>query len=236
MADLFYIPYVRAVWRSLAHRLGDTGRLFIYGAGAHTRWLLTVTRDLPSPLIACIVDDHAPPEKIDGIDVRRPDDVQAGETDVVLVSSDRWESELAERAAVVFGPGIEIARLYESLPPGPYDKHDDRTEALARVAKTRPSGGHGERRIVLITDQPRGRDWKIAVAVRSQGWSTILLYHRAAWFDASRHFDKTLHYRTPWEALRLACDFKPEVELAVKMCRDNVNGDACFSTQHLQTI
>ena len=34
----------------------------------------------------------------------------------------------------------------------------------------------------------------------------------------------------------LACDFQPEVELAEKMCPDNVNGDACFTTQQLQTI
>ena len=34
----------------------------------------------------------------------------------------------------------------------------------------------------------------------------------------------------------LACDFKPEVELAEKMCPDNVNGDACFTTQQLQTV
>ena len=34
----------------------------------------------------------------------------------------------------------------------------------------------------------------------------------------------------------LACDFKPEVDLAEKMCPNNVNGDACFTTEQIQTI
>jgi len=34
----------------------------------------------------------------------------------------------------------------------------------------------------------------------------------------------------------LACDFKPEIDLAENMCPDNVNGDACFTTQQLQVI
>ena len=34
----------------------------------------------------------------------------------------------------------------------------------------------------------------------------------------------------------LACEFKPEVEFADKMCPNNVNGEACFTTQQIQTI
>ena len=60
MADLFLVPYVRAVWRMLGHRLGSSGRMCIFGAGAHTSWLLSVTDDLPRPPIECIVDDHPP--------------------------------------------------------------------------------------------------------------------------------------------------------------------------------
>jgi len=34
----------------------------------------------------------------------------------------------------------------------------------------------------------------------------------------------------------LACEFKPELEFADKMCPNNVNGEACFTTQQIQTI
>jgi len=34
----------------------------------------------------------------------------------------------------------------------------------------------------------------------------------------------------------LACEFKPEVEFADKMCPNNVNGEACFTTQQIQII
>lgn len=34
----------------------------------------------------------------------------------------------------------------------------------------------------------------------------------------------------------LACEFKPEFEFADKMCPNNINGEACFTTQQIQTI
>jgi feruloyl esterase len=34
----------------------------------------------------------------------------------------------------------------------------------------------------------------------------------------------------------LACDFRPEVDLAAHACRGDVNGDACFTTRQMQTI
>ncbi len=34
----------------------------------------------------------------------------------------------------------------------------------------------------------------------------------------------------------LACEFKPELEFADKMCPNNINGEACFTTQQIQTI
>lgn len=209
VADLFYIPYVRAVWSRLADRLSESGRLYIFGAGEHTRWLLAVTDDLSAPPIECILDDRAPLDDVGGIKVRRPDDVNVQTGDLVLLSTDRWENELGERARSVFGDRIEIVRLYEALPPGPYDKNDDRADALTGVARVRSDHDSESRRIVFIADQPRGREWKLARALRSQEWEPVLLYHRTPTFNAPRHFAQAINFRTPWEALRLACDLNP---------------------------
>lgn len=219
MADLFYIPYVRAVWNGLRLRLGETGRLCLFGAGAHTRWLLSVTRDLPLGRPPLIVDDAPSVTEIDGFAVCAAASLSAADVDLVLVSSDRWEGALSVRAEQMFGRAVEVVRLYESLPPGPYDKQDDRTEALARVAKIReaPRWDHGP--VVVVCDQARGREWKLGLALRAQGCSTVLLHHRAATMNATACFDEVVSFRSPWEALRLACDFR------ARLCHVMVNSD-----------
>ncbi len=219
MADPFYIPYVRAVWRELRLRLGPTGRMCLYGAGAHTRWLLSVTRDLGAAWVTCIVDDDPSVTEIEGIEVRRADCKPALDVELVLVSSDRWEEELAGRAREVFGSGVEVVRLYESLPPGPYDKQDDRAEALALVRLMRDMPHAHDGPVVVVCDQPRGREWKLAVALRSAGRRVVLLHHRSPTIDARCHFDEVLSFRSPWEALRLACALAPSV------CHVMVNSD-----------
>ncbi len=154
MAETFLVPYVRTVWRMLGHRFGDTGRICIYGAGRHTRWLLEAVADVEGPVIDCIVDDGGDgstrggvASTLGGYPVRRPDDVPADSIDLVLISSDRWESRLASRARAVWGDAVEVMRLYEGLPDGPYDKTDARAEALS-----------------MLRNRRRGEDWIPACA------------------------------------------------------------------------
>ncbi len=219
MADPFYIPYVRAVWCSLRYRLGRTGRMGIYGAGAHTRWLLSTVRDLGLDGVSCIVDDDPGVAQIEGVEVCRADTVRAVDVELVLVSSDRWEAELAARAAAVFGSGVEVVRLYESLPPGPYDKQDDRAEALAGVAQLQEKPPQHDGPVVVVCDRARGREWKLAIALRSAGRRVVLLHHRSATINARAHFDEVVPFRSPWEALRLVCELGPSV------CHVMVNSD-----------
>jgi hypothetical protein len=211
MADLFLVPYVRAVWQMLGHHLGSDGRMCIYGAGAHTRWLLSVTDDLPPLPIECILDDEAPAETLAGLPVRRPDETDPDSIGLVLVSSDQWEERLAESARRHWGDRVEIVRLYEGLPAGPYDKSDDRTEAFNRVKTLSVSRPAAARQVVIVSDQPRSREAKIGYALRDAGWHPVLLHRRHPTFDASRYFDEVHHYRSQWEALRLACDYSPVV-------------------------
>ena len=140
--------------------------------------------------------------------VRHPEDVDTGSIDLVLISSDRWEDELAARAEELWGERVETVRLYEDLPPGPYDKTDDRAEAIRRV-RTRASARRDDDLVVIVTDQPRSREAKLALALRSAGARPVLLHHRPSTFDPAAQFERTHRFRNEWEALRIACDYAP---------------------------
>ena len=219
MADVFLIPYVRAVWQMLAHRLGPGGRLCIYGGGKHTRWLLSVTKDLPCLPIECIIDDQPASDGIGDVPVRPPGAVDIEAIDVILVSTDRWEDQLVARIRELWGDRVDVVRLYENLPPGPYDKTDDRSEATARVQARAASNGWGRTSdsidaqdadtVVIVTDQPRSREAKLACALRDAGARPVLLHHRSPTFDTTTHFEQARSFRNEWEALRIACDHAP---------------------------
>ncbi|MCH7885252.1 MAG: hypothetical protein IIC01_08385, partial [Planctomycetes bacterium] len=209
MADTFLVPYVRAVWRMLRYRLGPTGRVCLFGAGAHTRWLVSVISDLPGPTVVCILDDQPKTNSIAGFPVRQADSIDIDTVELVLVSSDRWEEELYARCKQLWGDRVEILRLYEGLPRGPYDKTDDRNEALRRIESPSPHRAVTERQIVIVSDQPRARESKLGYALKHAGWQPILLCGRRPTFDATRDFDEVFHYSNRWEALRLACDYSP---------------------------
>ena len=210
MADVFLIPYVRSVWRVLGHRLAGGRRMILFGAGAHTRWLLSITRDLPILPIECIVDDDPKLHTLAGIDVRRPADVDVDGIDLVLVSSDRWEDALVERIRVLWRDRVEIERLYEGLPQGPYDKTDDRSESLRLLARAGKTASVTDRQVVIVSDQPRSREAKLGLALKHAGWHPVLLHRRAPNFDAARYFDEVHTYENCWQALRIALTYSPE--------------------------
>ncbi len=211
MADLFLTPYVRTVWQLLSHRLGGAKPLCLFGGGAHTRWLLSAVEGLDGPAVACIIDDDPKEAFIHGIAVRRPDEVDIESVGAILISSDRWEAELSERCRALWGNSVEIVRLYANLPIGPYDKTDDRAEALRRVGgmdRCRPAD---DRLVVMVSDYPGSREAKMGLALQSAGWQTVLLHRTAATFDTSHYFHIARTYGDAWEALRLACDYSPVV-------------------------
>ena len=211
MADLFLVPYVRAVWRELGLRLGPRGRMALFGAGAHTRWLLDVTRDLPALPIVYILDDAPKGDTYLGLSVRRPTEIDITQFDLVLISSDQWEPRLAARVEELWGARVETVRLYQDLPPGPYDKSDDRAVALDKVKKLDIERPVTARQVVLISDLPRGREAKLGYALKSAGWRPVLLHGAAPDFQADRYFDGVRSYSGGHEALRLACEYSPLV-------------------------
>ncbi|MCH7526600.1 MAG: hypothetical protein IID39_04110 [Planctomycetes bacterium] len=211
MADLFLTPYIRSVWETLAHRLGPTGRMCLFGAGAHTRWLLSITRNLPHLPIECILDDNPAAETLNGIPVRRPAEISIENIDLILVSSDRWEEELVSRCRHLWGDRVAVVRLYEGLPPGPYDKSDDRNDALCRLRDLSPVRPSEPRQVVIVSDDLRAREVKIGYALKHAGWRTVLLHPTNPSFDVSSDFDEVRSFDNEWEALRIACDYAPVV-------------------------
>ncbi|MFQ5495753.1 MAG: hypothetical protein ACE5EX_10275, partial [Phycisphaerae bacterium] len=209
MSDVFHIPYIRSVWRLIEQRLGSGGRLCLFGAGMHTRWLLSITSDLPAPTIVCVLDDDPRESRIQQIPVRRPEDIDPDSLDLILVSSDRWEEELTCRCRALWGDRVEIMRLYEGLPRGPYDKVDDRREALRRLRQTTPVRRSDSGLVVMVSDTPRSREAKIAYALRHRGWKCVLLHRDAPTFDASGYFTEARSYGNEWQALRQALDYAP---------------------------
>lgn len=214
MADLFLTPYVRSTWKMLHHRLGENFKMCVFGAGAHTRWLLEVTADLPTLPIECILDDKSTETSIAGIPVRKPGDVDTDAIDLILLSSDRWEDELADRAQSLWrcqieGNQIEVVRLYEGLPRGPYDKSDDRVQALQRISTMKVNRPTRSGQVVIISDRPGSREAKMGYALKHAGCQPILFHRKALPFDADLYFDKIHCYNHEWEALHKACDFSP---------------------------
>ncbi|MGB0716274.1 MAG: hypothetical protein ACPGXK_10370, partial [Phycisphaerae bacterium] len=212
MADIFLSPYVRTYWALLNQRFQGKRGFCIFGAGAHTRWLLSVTRDLPRHNLRLILDDTPRTSEIEGIPVCSPAEFDASCVDAVLISSDQWESKLAARAMQQWGDSLEIIRLYEGIPEGPYDKQDDRTvcrdlietrTAEHRVSTSQHLDGN---RVALVSAYPKAREAKLAIAIRHAGWEPILIFGQEPAYDADRYFSQSLQYQNEWHALRLALE------------------------------
>ncbi len=215
MADLFLIPYVREAWHNLRHRLGATGRMAIFGAGEHTHWLFRVTADLPSLPVVAVLDDRPRVEAIAGVPVRQATGFDPASVALVLVSSDQWEETLARRCGELWGGRVEVVRLYEGLPPGPYDKDPDRevVRRLAASARGRrkqphnPDGLH----VALVSGHPRSREAKLGAALRAAGCRVTLLHRYEPAFDPSASADEAIAWTHPWQALRLACSIGADI-------------------------
>jgi hypothetical protein len=202
MTNLFLIPYVRSVWQRLCWQLTNQQRMCIFGAGQHTEWLLSVTDDLPQPPIEYIVDDHPTTDHIAGIPVITPDAIDPRAHRLVLLSSDGREDELAERANLIWPTDTTIVRLYDELPPGPFDKTDPRARAMSAVASRRTRQSPPSHSVAIVADKPRAREAKLAAAIRAAGWSIELFHRDRPDFDPAVFFDHVHTYQHVWDALR----------------------------------
>lgn len=118
----FWPFYIREAWQT---KLQGCSRVGLFGAGEHSRWLLDVVGKLPGPQVVALIDDRADSiREINGIRVITPDRADPTSFDRLIISSDTQEEKLFHRARLCF-PDATIVRLYQGLPPGPYDKQGD---------------------------------------------------------------------------------------------------------------
>ncbi len=132
----FWPFYIAQVWST---KLKGMRRVALFGAGEHSKWLLDLTAGFDGPEVIGLIDDRA--DRIPEFGGRRvvsPDDAGKLEFDAIVISSDAAESALWTRAKECF-PAATIVRLYEGLPPGPYEKFSEvvpRIETIAGPAET----------------------------------------------------------------------------------------------------
>ena len=106
------VALTRAALLTLAgQRLRAEGHssVWLYGAGAHTAWVMDHAAHLGME-IAGIVDDHAPGRALAGIIVQKPSAVAEGAC--VLLSSDAHEDKLWNASAELRARGVRVERLY----------------------------------------------------------------------------------------------------------------------------
>lgn len=166
MRDSPRVTFLRRRWGDIARRVG-MGTLAIYGGGRHTRWILERLRLNEGGLvIGAILDDDPGAVRggsIAGISVVRPGDADPDAFAGVVVSSDSIEQRLAERArswaSRARGESPTVFRLYESMPPGPYDGSHDELFGARADGETEGHAGDeftGVRRIAVPSERPVG--------------------------------------------------------------------------------
>lgn len=97
-------------------RSAGAQRVWLWGAGNHTRWVLEHRRDLGVE-IAGIVDDARPGEAAFGFVVDSPENLPRGAW--VLISSDAFEEEIWERSARQRARGVHVIRMYDDQAAAP---------------------------------------------------------------------------------------------------------------------
>lgn len=133
-----YTRYLRTVWQYVVAEAANGDRpVYIYGAGAHSKWLLSITSDLTVASLRGFLDDEGPSRTLCGYPVTQPDCTRIEDGAIVLISSDRYETQLYERAQNRYGNCATIVRLYEGLPPGPYDRPPPAAQLNRRREATR---------------------------------------------------------------------------------------------------
>jgi radical SAM superfamily enzyme YgiQ (UPF0313 family) len=95
---------------------GGIKKVFLFGGGEHTNWLLRYFKPLAGPKIMAILDDNA--GKIDSIDeikVVKPEEVSLNEIDAIVLSTDRHQVNFAKRCKQLYGDSIPLVDLYKDF-------------------------------------------------------------------------------------------------------------------------
>jgi hypothetical protein len=112
VADACKRSRLREVGAALRSR--GTTRVWLWGAGDHTRWALEHGPDLGLRIVG-IVDDHLAGRRRFGHEVLAPATLQPGDT--ALISSDWHEDAIWQASAPHRARGVRVVRLYEPEAP-----------------------------------------------------------------------------------------------------------------------
>ena len=100
---------------------GDDSKVALYGAGAHTPWLLGILGDMGRiSNVTTILDDNRQGEQLCGIPVSQPGNSVL--VDIVVPSSDVYEHAMTCSARERFGDSVVVFPLYDEIGLGPYPK------------------------------------------------------------------------------------------------------------------
>jgi glycosyltransferase involved in cell wall biosynthesis len=98
-------------------------KLCLFGAGKHTRWLLSkATPEMTGRITAVLDDQTKPGMSIASIPVLAPDEMHS--PGVIVLSTDDPDTleKMLARCAEVWGTAVEIIPIYKNVPRGPYRK------------------------------------------------------------------------------------------------------------------
>lgn len=172
-------PFSNAFKRLLLHvRSAQWSAVALYGAGKHTRRLLTAwnREDTPMPKITCILDDQAS-GNLDGIPVIDPSECRTYAPQAVIISSDAFEDELYQQAQKS-KLDIPVLRMYAD------DKMSGPTGAIQTLLKTMNAlppdfhtvGALGPNTLSAIAELTSHRPIRCSMETGA-GKSTLLLSH-----------------------------------------------------------
>ncbi len=112
---------VTVEWHNLL--LGGIKTVHLFGAGAHTRWLLQLIAEKPGPRVCAILDERPATDRLETFPVCALEQADWKTADAVVLSTDIHQKAMRERLdRVAADPPLRIVDLYENLPPGPYPK------------------------------------------------------------------------------------------------------------------
>ena len=120
----------RALAREAGARLRSAGaaEVWLWGAGAHTAWLLQ-HRDLLGVRVQGVIDDRAPGRIVGGMRAAPPSEVASGAH--VLLSSESFEDQMWQAAAPLRARGVKVWRFYRDEEQPTHERRSQRRENAA---------------------------------------------------------------------------------------------------------
>jgi len=112
--------------------------------------------------------------------------------------------------SLLFGAADAHDRLARTIEVDPNNQQFAAINAELTAAATHTGPAH-RNRVVMISDNPRVREAKIAQGLRDAGWDVHLICGRPPGYDPSALFASCQTFETPWQAARLAAALRPEI-------------------------